>query len=127
MIQNSSTTELDCNLEAPRQARQLVADALGVCGVPGRFPAAELVVSELVSNSVLHARCAQVRLDIDLHQDGRLRLAVVDPDPTRLPVRSRSPGEAGGHGLRIVDALANDWGVEVNGTSKVVWVELSGV
>ena len=84
-----------------------------------------LLVSELVINAVLHAASpAHVRLRL---ADGRLRVEVSDDSPA-LPRRQPfSPTAPSGRGLRIVDALASDWGVEQRDgpPGKTVWFELT--
>ena len=87
---------------------------------------AVLLVSEIVSNSVRHARldaadAIQVRVR---GSNSMLHVDVVDPgpgfDPDRLPT-SRSNG---GWGLRLLDRLATRWGVERNEVTRV-WFELA--
>jgi hypothetical protein len=83
---------------------------------------AALVVSELVANAVLHG-VAPIQLRVDL--DEMLRIEVSDGDSFGL-VRTR-PAETdvpGGHGLRIVDALADDWGTRADEHGKTVWAQL---
>lgn len=82
-----------------------------------------LLVSELASNAVRHARTP---FTVSVACDGeRVRVEVEDQDPT-LPVRRRPDADAvTGRGLLIVDALAHHWGVEVTDAGKAVWVELA--
>jgi anti-sigma regulatory factor (Ser/Thr protein kinase) len=89
---------------------------------------AALIVSELVTNSVLHA-------DIDTHQtlslelttlNDHLRIAVIDPGSPLLPrLLPLDPARPGGLGLRLVDQLSSAWGVErdADGTTRV-WCDL---
>lgn len=86
---------------------------------------AELVVTELLTNSVRHA-------GLDNHDVLRVR-AMADGDVLHLEVEdegqegapARRPPDpiAGGIGLNIVDALALDWGVRRTG-GTTVWVQL---
>ncbi|MDQ1682089.1 MAG: hypothetical protein QOH99_630, partial [Frankiaceae bacterium] len=86
--------------------------------------AAELVVSELVTNALLHAGPPVVVRVADLG-DGDVRLEVHDTGRT-LPVRPLADGGGmTGRGLALVDALASRWGVEPLHDGKVVWAELS--
>jgi anti-sigma regulatory factor (Ser/Thr protein kinase) len=85
---------------------------------------AELVVTELLSNSVRHAGLAPdevVRVRVAEIAAG-LRLEVEDPGRAGTPQR-RKPGLDGGLGLNLVDALALHWGVQHNGHTKV-WADL---
>lgn len=89
----------------------------------------ELIVSELVTNSVLHAHVGaddSIGIDLELSRD-RLRIAVVDRGAPSLPhVVSPDPERPGGKGLVLVDQLSAAWGVvrERSGLTHV-WCELA--
>jgi signal transduction histidine kinase len=123
---NFATTaiELECNPSAPALARRHLCNILGSESVADVYPDALLVLSELVTNAVLHTDCIHVRVEIDVHSDGRLRLAVVDTDATRPMARQPAPDEVGALGLFIVDSVARHWGVEIARGAKVVWAEI---
>lgn len=81
-----------------------------------------LMVSELVTNVVLHAHTeAVVRIAL---RDGCLRVEVSDRSAQPVEVRPHAPGSETGRGLRIVDALAADWGVRAVDGGKIVWFEV---
>jgi anti-sigma regulatory factor (Ser/Thr protein kinase) len=83
-----------------------------------------LLVSELVSNSVLHARADHVELRATAEPRG-VHIEVSDPGPGFDHLARREPsltGE-GGYGLLIVDKVANRWGVECNHRARV-WFEI---
>lgn len=84
---------------------------------------AALLVTELATNAVLHAR-GQLRITLRLLA-GTVRLEVGDDSP-RLPTQRRPSTTAGtGRGLALVEALSSDWGVESGGgEGKVVWALL---
>lgn len=108
-----------------RRARRLVVDALHRSQWQAAVDVAELLVSELVANAVLHAR-TEIYLRVDADRT-RVRVEVVDG--SRAPVRLREFSEQAttGRGLALVEALAARWGSEVvadNG--KSVWFELDG-
>lgn len=83
---------------------------------------AALVVSELVTNAVVHAgTAATVVLDL---QGRALRIEVEDQHPARgLPLLPGDPDEMNefGRGLLIATSLATAWGVEYTASSKRVW------
>jgi serine phosphatase RsbU (regulator of sigma subunit)/anti-sigma regulatory factor (Ser/Thr protein kinase) len=84
---------------------------------------AEQVVSELVTNAILHGS-EPVTLRI-LRGEHALRLEVEDGGRS-LPVVSRpSIDTMTGRGLALVAALASGWGVEESPAGKVVWAELA--
>jgi len=83
---------------------------------------AEMLVSELVTNAVQHARSFLV-LHIDRTWPG-LTILVEDASAAP-PVLQADCGDAeGGRGLMLVDTLAASWGWERTSTGKIVWFEL---
>jgi anti-sigma regulatory factor (Ser/Thr protein kinase) len=83
---------------------------------------AALVVTELVSNVVVHA-LTDMLLVVDV-VPGRVDLRVQDSSPQQPRLQSNSLDAVGGRGLAIVDELASAWGVEHQRGMKVVWAEL---
>ena len=81
-----------------------------------------VLVTELVSNAVLHAG---TELEVVVRRpDGRLRVEVHDGSAL-LPVRKHySLTAATGRGLVLVEEMADRWGAETTPTGKVVWFEL---
>ncbi|OAR26863.1 regulator [Streptomyces sp. ERV7] len=82
-----------------------------------------LLVSEVVTNACLHAGGPQEL--VLRHRDGRLRVEVADGSPVMPARRPRAPSLPGGHGLMVLDRLAEDWGSTPLGTGKVVWLEVA--
>ena len=82
-----------------------------------------LLVSEVATNALVHGN-GDVRVRVGAV--GRvLRVEVSDESP-RMPVlRAAGLLEEGGRGLALVETLANRWGVDPEGTGKVVWFELA--
>lgn len=111
-------------LTAPRQARAFVADACAAWDGEQFSELGQLVVSELVSNAVLHSGTA-IELEVGIGP-GRLRLCVHDDGdglPAIVPPDQRS---LGGVGLELVSKVARSWGVTVDPHGgKDVWCELS--
>ena len=92
----------------------------------GAFYDASLCVSELVTNAVLHAAIggdAELRLDVELDGDGKLRVQVIDPGRGFTPPEP-TPGDDSGWGLFLVDRLSDRWGVR-EGDGTCVWFEMS--
>ena len=103
-------------------ARRFVRDQLRGWGVGVDEDDVALMVSELVTNVGLHARTeAFVRVTL---RDGCLRVEVSDHSAVPIQVRPHAPGAETGRGLRIVEALAEDWGVRADDGGKTVWFEV---
>jgi anti-sigma regulatory factor (Ser/Thr protein kinase) len=103
---------------APRRARALLREHAGTLAAD-RLDTAVLLISELVTNAVLHGT-GEIRLLIDVDGDGA-RFAVAD-EGNGNPVVSETPGPDGGWGLRLVGQLSARWGVREESTQ--VWFEL---
>jgi serine phosphatase RsbU (regulator of sigma subunit)/anti-sigma regulatory factor (Ser/Thr protein kinase) len=109
--------------DAVPAARRFVRQALD--GVPvSTIEDAELIVTELATNAVLHGRSpATLRVG---QLSGCIRVEVEDSGRD-LPIRMRSSYEAmTGRGLGMVAALATSWGIDPGSSGgKIVWAELS--
>lgn len=82
-----------------------------------------LLVTELVSNGVRHAR-TQLELILTL-DDPCLRIALQDGDTRPPVVRQRQQFTAGGFGLTLIDSLSTEWGTDIDdGVGKTVWFEI---
>jgi hypothetical protein len=83
---------------------------------------AALLVTELVTNAVLHARTA-VHLRLE-RRDESIRVEVRDGSSARPAIRHHSLESTTGRGLALVARLARSWGVDVAGAGKTVWVDI---
>jgi anti-sigma regulatory factor (Ser/Thr protein kinase) len=112
--------------DAPASARQAIEGLEPVVG-PGVFEETSLLVSELVTNSVRHARLRPdqvIRLQVRADRS-RIHVAVIDEGPGFDPDEVGSPGVFdGGWGLQLLRQLAQRWGVGHDG-GTVVWFELT--
>lgn len=115
---NVLTEDLPRSPDSVATARRLVRAQASVLAPQQRADAA-LMVSELVTNALQHG-IAAISLRIDTQPDG-LRVEVSDEGDVAL-TPSPTPGADGGWGLRIVETLADDWGV-MEGSTKV-WFRL---
>ena len=111
-----------------RVARRRLAEVGVRWGCPqGVIDDAGVVLSELLSNGVLHAG-TELRVVIELGGSGALRIEVHDGSP--LPLLPPLPhaatlAAATGRGLAVVAALASSWGWSASsGGGKVVWAEI---
>jgi anti-sigma regulatory factor (Ser/Thr protein kinase) len=119
-------TEFLASASAPRRSREFVADTLAMASCSEEVIAvAQLLVSELATNAVLHAATQQVTVVVDLVQD-EIIVQVADDD-ARLPEgQSANPSEESGRGLSLVAKLSDEWGVETRQQSpgKAVWFRM---
>ena len=109
---------------APAKARRLVGDALVQWGHgPELSDSIALVVSELATNAVTHARSA---FSVLARSDQQvIRISVRDASAVIPQLRRVGSAEGPGMGLQMVAALAGAWGVEVTAGGKAVWAQLA--
>jgi anti-sigma regulatory factor (Ser/Thr protein kinase) len=115
--------KIEAQPEGPAQARRIIAEELSE-----RVPATvlddvKLMVSELVTNGIVHA--ADVEGDapvmLDLTLNGSIRCGVLDHGDG-FASRARQSG-AGGWGLKVVEQLSDRWGMQSSTQRTEVWFE----
>lgn len=120
--------ELPARAESVARARELIGERMSRWGVGESLrDSAELVVSELFTNAVLHTASRRVVCELRDRGD-RLRLAVHDEGrPVDTPRPRPVAAEECGRGLLIVDAVCSAWGAHDAryDAGRVVWAELT--
>jgi anti-sigma regulatory factor (Ser/Thr protein kinase) len=85
-----------------------------------------LLISELATNAVLHARSGY-RVEVAI-VEGAARFSVLDDSPVLVHRRVNRLEAATGRGLGMVEALATRWGPtgtdDLQGRAKGIWFEL---
>jgi anti-sigma regulatory factor (Ser/Thr protein kinase) len=118
---------LPADSRAPGAAREVIAQFLPPLTTAGVLYDVQLLVSEVVTNSVRHAELDEhetVVLRIAVAAE-RVRLEVENPRTTGLVVRRDPKGSAeGGFGLELVQLLSTQWGVSRDGSTRV-WFEMA--
>ena len=122
--------ELPADASAAGAARRFVVAHLEAGGLVTLAADAELAVSELAANVVLHARTS---MRVTVETDGATaRIGVYDGDP-RLPVatltlsasvRAATGTTVSGRGLGLVAAVSAEWGVLQRPPGKEIWFRL---
>ncbi|MFC8568240.1 ATP-binding protein [Streptomyces sp. NPDC057245] len=119
--------ELAAHPGSPAQARRLTRARLNGWSVcEDTCDTAALVVSELVTNAIVHT--ASRHIVCELHDGADLvRIAVRDegcaPGQPH-PSDDQQPEDEHGRGLLLVDALCDAWGAHDQGPGLLVWAEL---
>lgn len=118
---------LDPTPSAPRAARTVLREHAGRWELDDEtLEAAQLAVSEVVTNALIHSGTA-IRLDV-AGTGGVLRVEVTDggsAHPGVRPVpRPTEQDAVGGRGLLVVDALTSAWGSRGSGEGTTVWFEM---
>lgn len=106
--------------------RRIMRLHLGLWGLHEITEAAQLCVTELVSNVITHVG-AGTPTALAVSMNGtHLRIEVQDPDTRALPTLIQAGVDSeGGRGMALVDATADRWGVQLHPDRKITWCELS--
>jgi anti-sigma regulatory factor (Ser/Thr protein kinase) len=113
------------DLQGAQIARHSLRDWLQNWQLGDLADEAELLVSEVVTNGLIHGD-SDVSFCVRRYPD-HLRVEVRDSDPRpahTIAIRPSENEEEGGRGMRIVTALATIWGNSPAGRGKTVWFEL---
>ncbi|SFC41977.1 SpoIIE family protein phosphatase [Streptomyces aidingensis] len=109
--------------EVPR-ARRLVRERLARWDLAGALgDTAALLVSEILTNAVRHARGGTVALR--LVRADALLCEISDEDPELPKLAEAGAADEHGRGLAVVSALARSWGTSRTARGKTVWFELA--
>lgn len=121
----SHETELEADPRSAAEARAFVSRHLLAHQMPELVDDVQLVVSELATNAMVHARTPFTVVLWTL--DDSVFLEVLDGEqagPTLVVARSL---DTSGRGVAIVDSLSRNWGVSARAVGgKSVWAEFDG-
>ncbi len=117
------TCVISFSSSAPSIARSFIEETLLRHHLEGPLERAQLLTSEAVTNSVIHARSPST-LRIQLVGD-TVRITVTDAGFGRLAIRGIADhGTSGGRGLFIIDQLSLRWGTNQSESGTEVWFDL---
>lgn len=118
---------LERNVEAPLLARAAVAGFFAEKEIgPEALSTLTLLVSELVSNAVIHPNApssSDILLCVRLLEKSIVRVEVTDQGDGFTPAPRDPHRPRGGYGLYLVDKQATRWGVDRQGGTRV-WFEM---
>jgi DNA-binding NarL/FixJ family response regulator len=105
-------------------ARRFSRETLARWGSPeSAAEAVVLLVSELVTNAIIHAKTT---VDVVLHLlPDHLRVEVVDRAPEYIRRRDAADEDQSGRGMALIDTLTTGWGIDERPDGKAVWFEVS--
>jgi hypothetical protein len=110
------------------RARRWARSRLVGSGIGPDEPVAEtliLLISELVTNAVVHTGCpAVLRMLFPVAPASPVRVEVADSSEAPPAPRHAHRDETGGRGLELVDGLADRWGWQPEGAGKQIWCEV---
>ncbi|WP_338675981.1 ATP-binding protein [Streptomyces sp. SCSIO 30461] len=103
--------------------RRITAARLRFCGLEEMIDDVTVIISELLTNAVIHSGTSQIGISIVVRDDGFLRLAIADGMPDFPEPKPVEEGAESGRGLHVVDCLVREnggsWGVTEDRT--IVW------
>ncbi|MGY6024752.1 SpoIIE family protein phosphatase [Streptomyces spinosirectus] len=121
--ENVANWDLPFDLSSVGQARKLANDRLTKWRLEDLTFAAELIVSELVTNAIRHAG-GPISLRL-IRTRNRFICAVTDSSSTSPHLRRAQLSDEGGRGLFLVAQFAQRWGTRHLTDGKVIWAELA--
>ncbi len=114
---------ISARADGPARAREIVTSELSACVRRSILDELKLLVSELVTNSVLHGQAGDndtIVLDLDVNAE--IRCAILDHGSGFAARAERAAGRRG-WGLQLVELLADRWGVTRTAEGTCVWFE----
>jgi anti-sigma regulatory factor (Ser/Thr protein kinase) len=114
--------KIDPEPEGPAQARRIIAEELSSVLPAGQLEDVKLMVSELVTNGIIHSdQEDDVPVILDVCVNGDIRCGVLDQGPGFAARMHQKQERRGGWGLRLVEQLADRWGIQSSPQRTEVW------
>jgi CheY-like chemotaxis protein len=112
-------------VQSARAARRFAAGVLEAWHCAELEDSVLLLVSELVTNAVIHAH-SDVEVVLRLHPQ-RVRVEIIDAASEYVHRRDATSEEQSGRGMALTEALASAWGIDTLVAGKAVWFEVPRV
>ncbi|MFC9591226.1 ATP-binding protein [Streptomyces sp. NPDC056944] len=112
------------------RARRWARSRLAGSGIGDDEPLADtlvLLISELVTNAVVHTGCPAVLRMLFPAEGSGVRVEVADTSDRPPRPRHAEGDDTNGRGLELVDGLADRWGWQPEGAGKSIWCEVDRV
>lgn len=123
-VQQSERVRLPPEPASARAARHFTRDAMRRWGCgEDESDTVLLLLSEVVSNAILHAR-TELEVSVAV-RPRRVRVEVVDGDTGPIRRRTSTEDAQSGRGTELVEALAEAWGTDRLTSGKRVWFEVA--
>ncbi|MET9507243.1 SpoIIE family protein phosphatase [Streptomyces flavidovirens] len=125
-VRRTALTVAQAEPERIAAARQQLRDLLHDWSDAEQLDAAVLMVSEMVTNVLVHTDGDALLIAEAKGEPGVRRLRVEVTDSSDELPHKRRPGEmaSSGRGLILMEMLAHTWGVDPKGEGKSIWFEL---
>jgi anti-sigma regulatory factor (Ser/Thr protein kinase) len=121
---NGESLDFEVDASSPATARRFVRGLLVTWHMVDLTDVVELLVSEIVTNVVRHARTdGSISVSTTAHG---IHVEVADTAGGHPAPLTPEPRQPTGRGLSIVEAMASRWGVDAlaDGSGKSVWFEV---
>jgi len=119
--ENVASWELPFEAASAGVARRLASEQLGLWGLGDLAMVTELIVSELIGNTVRHASGP---ISLRLIRSGVLTCEVHDHGQSSPRIRHAALMDESGRGLQLVASMAHRWGTRYTGPDgKILWAE----
>jgi anti-sigma regulatory factor (Ser/Thr protein kinase) len=114
-----ATTLLPAERVSAGEARRFVQGVLRDIVSPADLEAVVLLTSEVVTNAVMHAGTA---IDLVVRTvQGCIQIESSDQGDQTPVVLNPASDDGRGRGMKIIDALSQEWGVTPTARGKTVW------
>lgn len=127
LVRRTMLTVAQAEPERIADARQQLRELLHDWASADQLDSAVLLVSEMVTNVLVHTDADALLVAEVAGEAGKRRMRIEVTDGSDALPHRRHPGElaSSGRGLVLVEMLADAWGVDPRGQGKSIWFEFA--